>query len=201
MTIRPGQPWGEVVERPAPETAAAAGDDAAAARLLADRAAATVLVAAGDLVRTVGGASSGSTVRRYPVDLLDVVADGRIRVALAHVVVRRRGLFGWWRGPLRAVMNVGLLGDWDVAPRAHPNDGRLDVVEVDAGMSVGDRWRARPRLPTGTHIPHPAISITTRRNVAWRFESPMHLWIDGVASGRVRELAVDIRPDAAVVYV
>ena len=29
-------------------------------------------------------------------------------------------------------MNVDRLGRWDVAPRAHPNDGRADVVEVAA---------------------------------------------------------------------
>ena len=33
-------------------------------------------------------------------------------------------------------MNVDRLGHWDVAPRAHPNDGRVDVVEVDAAMSA-----------------------------------------------------------------
>ena len=62
--------------------------------------------------------------------MLRVDADGRRLTAVAHVVARGGG--PWWRGPIVAVMNADRLGRWDVAPRAHPNDGRLDVVEVDA---------------------------------------------------------------------
>jgi len=159
------------------------------------------VVTGGDLARTVGGPSSGDTVRRYPVDLLRVLADGRSATALAHVVAHRRGPLGWWRGPLRAVMNVGSRGDWDVAPRAHPNDGRLDAVEVDGSMSMRHRRHARRRLRTGTHVPHPSISISRATEVTWRFDRPLGLWIDGVAAGTVRDLHVRIDPDGAIVYV
>lgn len=201
MTIRPGEPWGEVVDRPAPRASTVAADDAAAAAVIAGAATVDVVITGGDFVRTVGRASSGEAVRRYPVDVLRVDADGRPWTALAHVVVRRRGPLGWWWGPLRAVMNVGTMGPWDVAPRAHPNDGRLDVVEVDAAMSVRARRQARRRLRTGTHIPHPAISMKRPTSVSWRFDEPLGLWIDGVAQGRVRALDVRVDPDAAVVHV
>ena len=58
-----------------------------------------------------------------------------------------------------------VLGDraHDVAPRAHPNDGRFDVVEVSAAMPARARLQAWRRLATGTHVPHP--DITTRRGV------------------------------------
>jgi len=199
VTIRPGEPWGEVVDRPA--SAVVAPDDAAVVTLLADPALPTVIVAGGDLARTVGGPSAGVTMRRYIVDLLHVDAGERTWTALAHVVVRRLGPLGWWRGPVRAVMNVGFLGTWDVAPRAHPNDGRLDVVEIDNGMSVRARWQARRRLPTGTHVPHPAITMTRPTSVSWQFDEPLGLWIDGVASGAVRTVDVRVEPDAAEVYV
>ena len=77
-------------------------------------------------------------------------------------------------GPIVAVMNVDRLGRWDVAPRAHPNDGALDVVEVDAAMGVRARWQARRRLPTGTHVPHPAIRTRRGRpSAAWTFDRPL----------------------------
>ena len=60
------------------------------------------------------------------------------------------------------MLNADRIGAWDVAPRAHPNDGQLDVVEVDASMGLRDRWQASRRLATGTHVPHPAIHTATR---------------------------------------
>ncbi len=53
-------------------------------------------------------------------------------------------------------MNAQWIGSWDVAPRSHPNDGLLDRCEGD--LSLDDRWKARGRLPSGTHVPHPGIA-------------------------------------------
>ena len=86
----------------------------------------------GDLLAALGGPSHGPLVNRYSVDLLRVRADEADFVALAHVVARGRTL---WRGPISAVLNADRLGRWDAAPRAHPGDGRFDIVEVDAAMS------------------------------------------------------------------
>ena len=38
-------------------------------------------------------------------------------------------------------MNAQWLGDWDLGPRSHPNDGLLDVT--DGTLPFGDRWKAR----------------------------------------------------------
>ena len=54
-------------------------------------------------------------------------------------------------------MNSDHLGTWNVAPRAHPNDGKLDVISVGRGMTFRQRLQARTRLELGTHVPHPAI--------------------------------------------
>jgi diacylglycerol kinase family enzyme len=136
-----------------------------------------------------------------PIDVIDVTADGRRLTAVAHVVARRRGRAGWWRGPIIAVMNVDHRGPWDVAPRAHPNDGWLDVVEVDEAMPWRSRWQAWRRLPMGTHLPHPDIGTRRTRAETFTFAEPRGLWVDGVERGTVRMLAVALRPDAAVVYV
>ena len=199
MTIRRGEQWGEVVERPT--GLVEARDDAAVAARLAVRDGRPVLVTGGDLLRTLGGRSSDGRVRRYPVDLLRVVLDGTTDVpAVAHVVVRRPGPWGWWRGPLWAACNVGAIGPWDVAPRAHPNDGRLDVVAVAASMSVRERVQARRRLPTGSHLPHPRIAVARGTTVVWRPEPAAVVIVDGAPPRRAAEVAVTVEPDAGVVH-
>ncbi len=194
MTIRRGEDWGESVVLPADVIEVAS--DAELAALVAAGDTRALRLTGGDLLATVGGAA-GESARRFPIDILSVDADGRRLTAVAHVVVRGRT---WWRGPIVAVLNADRIGAWDVAPRAHPNDGQLDVVEVDTSMGLRDRWRASRRLATGTHVPHPAIHLQRTTARTWTFERPLRLWVDGVGRGTVRSLAVAVEPDAAVVY-
>jgi diacylglycerol kinase family enzyme len=132
-----------------------------------------------------------------PVDALEVTFDAETTIAVAHVIVRRR----WWRGPLLAVMNADHVGNWNVAPRAHPNDGRFDVVEVAPTMSIRHRLQARARLAQGTHVPHPDIAVRAASTAVWEFRRPMRLAVDGVDRGRVRRLAVRLVPDHFSVHV
>lgn len=194
MTIRPGQDWGDVVTEP-PDLVEVGADAELAAHLDGsdDR---PVIVRSGDLLATVGGSSRGGVVRRLPIDLLRVETDTGRYAAVAHVVARR----SWWRGPVLAVVNVDRMGAWDVAPRAHPNDGRADVVEVDAAMGIRARWQAARRLASGTHVPHPLIHVGRISDRSWTFDRPRRLWVDGVARGSVRSLHIVVEPDAAVVH-
>jgi hypothetical protein len=194
MTIRPGDDWGELVA--IPDDLVDADSDAALAACVTRGDRRAVRVRGGDLLATLGGPVPGDRVRRLPIDLLRVTADDRSYVAVAHVVARR----SWWRGPVLAVMNVDRLGHWDVAPRAHPNDGRADIVEIAAAMGPRARWQAWRRLPTGTHVPHPQLATRRAKRVEWTFERPLRLWVDGVARGTVRSLRVEVEPDAAVVH-
>ena len=67
-------------------------------------------------------------------------------------------------------------------------------------MSLGDRWKARARLPAGTHLPHPGI--TTRRVEAAQFEfrRPTPVRLDGRPIGSATALSVRIEPDAVEVW-
>ena len=130
-----------------------------------------------------------------------MIADEEPLTAVAHVVVRRPGGLGWWRDRIVAVMNVDHLGKWDAAPRAHPNDGWLDVIEVSESMSPRVRWQAWRRLPAGDHVPHPDITVRRRRAETWTFGRALNLWVDGVERGSVHMLRVEITPDAAEIYV
>lgn len=199
MTVRRGTEWGDLVA--APDGAAEVTSDGELAAAIGGGGP-PVVVRGGDLHRALGAPPASEQARRVPIDVLHVVADGADEIlAVAHVVVRLRGQLGWWRGPIVAAMNVDHLGAWDVAPRAHPNDGWLDVVEVSPAMSVRARWQARRRLATGTHVPHPDITVRRARSVSFEFVEPLGLWVDRVPRGTVRSLAVTIEPDAAVVYV
>ena len=198
MTIEKGKPWGRL--GPLPPDGVLVRSDAEAGALV-DRARhdrrelATIGLLGGDLCRTVGGRGDEERLRSgeamtLPVDLGTVLVDGRLHHFVAHLVLRR----SWWRGPIVAVMNAEWLGRWDVAPRSHPNDGRLDVFESD--LSLDDRLKARSRLPSGTHVPHPGI--TERRVAAVQFDLPRAtpVWLDGVRIGPARTLSVRIEPDA-----
>lgn len=200
MTIRRGEGWGE------PGTLAEDGvvvrSDAEARRVVEDARRAgkrppPLGLAGGDLCRTLGGRGDVDRLRsgeavRLPVDVGAVLVDGRLHWFVAHLVARR----SWWRGPLVAAMNAEFLGDWDVAPRAHPNDGLLDIVVVGPEMTLADRVRAHRRLAVGAHVPHPAIEQSRRPAFQTRFDRPTAVWLDGERIGVTTNLSVRIEPDA-----
>lgn len=200
MTIRPGTEWGRSVAPPA--QARAAEHDADVTRLLGEAPSEPVLVVGGDLARTLGTPPPArTTVLELPLDLVEVTTDAGVTMACAHVIARSpwwRG--GWWLGPTLAVMNAQFLGDWDLAPRGHPNDGRVEIIEGDPALTLRDRIAVRQRLPSGTFAPHPRIATRSVREASWQFSPPRAVWIDGVAHGTSGRLAVRVVPDAAIVH-
>jgi hypothetical protein len=204
VTVEKGRAWG--APGPLPDGAVVVRSDAEArAALEAARRERRPLPAlgllGGDLCRTLGGRGDEARLRGdaavlAPTDLGEVLLDGKVRYFVAHVVVRR----GWWRGPLVAAMNAQFLGRWDVAPRAHPGDGLLDVVEVEAAMSPAERWKAWRRLPAGAHVPHPRISV--RRVPAVQLDvAGLGVWIDGEKQPPAHALSIRLEPDALQVAV
>lgn len=198
MTISKGRPWGETAVLDEGATIVHSDREAAAtlaAARLEGRPLPTIGLLGGDLCRTLGGRGDerglyAPTARRYPIDLGLAELDGVPHVFVAHVIARR----AWWRGRAVAVMNAQWLGTWDLGPRSHPNDGLLDVS--DGTMPLGDRLKARRRLATGTHIPHPGIATSRVRRLEVSFASPLPVMVDGVAVGSGRELRVEVVADA-----
>ena len=160
----------------------------------------TLGLAGGDLATTLGATGDvdrlhSAEATTFAIDLGAVLIDGRLHWFVAHLVARRSLL----RGPFFAAMNADHLGHWNLAPRAHPGDGELDVVEAD--LTFNDRLRARARLRTGTHVPHPDIRIrrSTARQVS--FERPTPVWLDGVSKGQASALSIRVEPEALRVVV
>lgn len=203
MTIEKGQEWG----RPGalPDDGVLVRDDAEARRIVtcarrADEPVPTLGLLGGDLARTCGATGAEERIRgpeaqTLPVDLGEVLLDGALQFFVAHLVARR----SWWRGRIVAAMNAQYLGEWNVAPRGHPNDGRVDVFDAD--LTLGDRWKARSRLATGTHVPHPAISQRRVSGVQLDLPPGTRVWLDGECVGVVTSMSIRVAPDALTVVV
>jgi len=208
MTIKPGQAWGRPVPRP-PDLVVVHSDVELANAISQERGL-PIGVGGGDLARTLGvtSASAGTlatrpTVNEYLIDLLEVRIDGAEEpiVTCAHVVARSPWRSGHWlRGRILVVMNAEFIGEWDIAPRGHPNDGRVEIVDVDASMTARERLAARRRLPTGTHVPHPSITTRSVKTGSWQFERPLDVVADGRRVARASSLSIDVLADAATVY-
>jgi hypothetical protein len=205
VTIARGQAWGEL--GPLPDDGVIVRTDAEAAAVVAAARAAgadppPIGLLGGDLCRTVGGRGDEARLHRddaarLVVDLLVVRLDeGPEQIAVAHVLAHRRS---WLLGPTVAVMNAAWIGEWNVAPRAHPNDGVADVLRADLG--IGDRLKARARLPLGTHVPHPGITMERRRDDTIELTRPTPVFLDRRAAGRARRIDLRVEPDAVRIVV
>jgi hypothetical protein len=209
VTIRKGEEWGVLAVPPA-GLVTVTGDAELHDLLAAGHPAGEpVGLLGGDLMRTVGGSGDAARLRdgrpvpHLPIDLVRVRRDdGAVATAVAHVVARRPAWQGgWWRGPVTALMNAQFHGGYDVAPRSHPNDGKVDLIAASATMPVGQRRLARRRMPLGTHVPHPEITVRQLSAGEVDLGGSCHLWVDGRPWGSATALAVEVLPDAATVCV
>lgn len=199
MTISKGVPYGET-GRPLPADGVVVGSDAEARRVLEaarreGRPFPALQLTGGDLFHTLGGPSHSGDVT-FPVDLGEVLIDGRLCFFIAHLVVRGR----LWSPYAFVAMNAQWLGSWNLGPRGHPNDGLLDTYE--ARLRAGHLWKVRRRLPHGTHLPHPRIQ--ERRTAAMQVDLPRPMAVrldDEVVAEGARRLSVRVQPDALTVVV
>lgn len=203
MTISKGSSYGEPGVA-LPDDGVVVRSDAEARAVLEDSrrrgAAYPVLgLLAGDLCRTLAGPGDEARLRSsdavtFPVDLGQVLVDGRLHLFVAHAVVRNR----WWTRAVVA-MNAQWFGSWNLGPRGHPNDGLLDVY--DARLRIGDLWKVRRRLPAGAHLPHPGIKERRSKAVQIDLDRPLPVYLDGEQVDEGRALSFRVEPDALRVVV
>lgn len=150
----------------------------------------------GDLCRTLGGSAGGQELQgvRFTVDLGEALLDGRLHLFVAHLVARTRL---WTRAFV--AMNAQYLGDWDLGPRAHPNDGLLDTY--DAELARNQLLPVRARLHHGTHLPHPGIKERRTAALQVELERPLKVRLDGAGAGSARVISVRVQPDALTVVI
>ena len=216
--IRPGQPWGTEASGPA-DFEVSGGDRMLAsvlARGVTDPLVRFAATPESDLARAVGlVAGAAPSGMALPLDALAVVVDDGARemTAVNSIVVgvapdRLRS----WHGPARltvaidgtpveaaaattlVVMNGQYRRGLDLSPRGHPGDG---VAEAQLyALPRAARRAMCTRLPTGTHLPHPAITVRRAHEIAVRAARPVPLEVDGAAAGRITALEITLRPAA-----
>ncbi len=153
-----------------------------------------------DLARTVSARATAADLRSgertlLPLDLTIVTVDETDHVMAASLVIRRP----YWLGVVEGAMNASFLDDWNVTPSGHPNDGRLDVVRAE--LSASDRWKARSRLTSGMHVPHPDIAIRRLKTHEFRPDSRATVRIDGVDRGHAHSVGFVVVPDAVIIAI
>lgn len=195
MTISKGSSYGEPGSLPPDAVVCASDAEARSVLEEARRSNApypTLGLTGGDLCRTLGG--TGRFQVKFPVDLGMAMLDGRMHLFVAHVIARNPL---WIRSVV--AMNAQWLGAWNLGPRAHPNDGLLDVY--DSTLTIGDVAKVRSRLHHGAHLPHPRIKEQRRQAVQVTLTRPLPVRLDGVLVGRFRDLSLRVEPDALTVVV
>ena len=195
--IRKGESCGTPIELDGSEPVV--DGDAQLARLLSGALAAggsgpTVLLTGGDLHRCLGGVAA-LVPHALPVDLLEVSVNGERHWAVGHVIARSP----WWSGQFLVVMNGSHLGGWNLGPKAHPNDGLVDVTI--GSLAPADRLAARRRAHTGSHLPHPGLRTSRVREITWNSDRPVGVYVDGTKVGRSTAVSVVVHPDAGAVVI
>jgi YegS C-terminal NAD kinase beta sandwich-like domain len=134
------------------------------------------------------GVAPDALRRRHRAVPVSVVVDGRTLPRTAATTV--------------AIMNgqfLGVLGAVDLAPRGHPGDGRAEIVVID--VPPDQRREMRARLASGTHVPHPGITIVSGGTARIRFDRPVALTVDGHAIGSRSDVTVEVLPSHVSLWV
>jgi hypothetical protein len=203
MPIRKGEPWGEPGPLPRHGVVVSSDDEAMDIVTAARRANEPIPplgLVGGDLCRTLGGRGDRERLRSdeamtFPVDLGEALLDGRLHFFVAHLVARRR----FWLGRGVVAMNAAWLGEWNLGPKGHPDDGLLDITEGQ--LPAGELLMARHRARTGTHVPHPGLKVSRVPAAQVHFEKPVVVRLDGRPVGSFRDVSVRVAADALTVVV
>ena len=207
MTIRKNEDWGVTVTRP--ENLVICETDAAASQLatnyfLQQKPIPAIAITRSNLSRALGttGADIDSqNMQATPFDLIEITfADdsktGQRVLALGYGVLRKC----WWSGEIVAAMNTSFIGDWDCAPRSHPNDGKFDLLTVKSEMKPTQRLIASRRLRLGTHLPHPQISVKQLTSFEADCSAEPNLYVDNRKFVCVNQCKFRLLPDALTLY-
>ena len=149
----------------------------------------------GDLWRTLGGTSqnnrlSSGEAQLFTVDIGSALLDGHIYWFASHLIARSP----YWLGRSWVAANVAHRKNWNIAPRAHPGDGLLDVLE--SNLNFSNRLKAKSRMRAGAHVPHPDISYRRVKSEQTNFSRKTDIWLDEVKKVKAKENSVRIEPDA-----
>ena len=205
MPITPGSPWGTT--SPIPERVHRLSSDRELGTFLRDNTAQhihaqSLFLQSGDIARSLGvnRTAKDTECLRVVIDAIsvsytDANGVGYSDVCIGSLSIARRFL----RGAVSVVTNSGYWRGHEVAPRAHLNDGKLDIFEMSGAMRLGQRRLMWKKTKLGTHLPHPLLSYSQGDFFHWA-GSPQRLTIDGQFVAVVTKVSCRVQSDCVQVY-
>ncbi|MCE2735812.1 MAG: hypothetical protein LW686_00080 [Ilumatobacteraceae bacterium] len=194
MTIRKGEEWG--VRVMCPEEREIAEDDFDASR---HDSSSVFSVIRGDLHLSLGSPKVpiiGHECTAVPIDALRCTVTAPSGEQRDLFAISSITLGSWWRGSFVVLSNSGFYNGLNIAPRSHPNDGECDVMVMERNLPFRQRVLARQKAKTGTHVPHPLISLRRSTEFSHSKQSPRErLVLDGRAVDNWVQLDVSVLPD------
>ena len=153
----------------------------------------------GDLWRTLGGRRAeerlyGGEATTLDIDLGCALLDGKIFWFCAHMFIGSK-----LKGEKIFISNVAHYGKMNPAPKAHPGDGKFDVLEVK--LSPFQTFKAVKRVSAGTHIPHPGIKYRQVSSEQFSFGKKLSIGIDGKNIGKFSTVSIRIENEALRVVI
>ena len=157
-----------------------------------------IFLSGGDIARSlgnpvvplIGSACTEVTIDAMQCDITTGNSQSTRVIAASSIVVGN-----FWKGRYLIVSNAGWLGDSNVAPRAHPNDGKVEMLTIASHMSLRQRFLARRKMHTGTHLPHPDLSSSQRATHTIDRQNGELLMIDGKNAGDWTSISIAVQPD------
>jgi len=153
----------------------------------------------GDLWRTLGGRRAeerlyGGEATTLDIDLGCALLDGKIFWFCAHMFIGSK-----LKGEKIFISNVAHYGKTNPAPKAHPGDGKFDMLEVK--LSPFQTFKAVKRVSAGTHIPHPGIKYRQVSSEQFSFGKKLSIGIDGKNIGKFSTVSIRIENEALRVVI
>ncbi|MBD26918.1 MAG: hypothetical protein CL452_04125 [Acidimicrobiaceae bacterium] len=153
----------------------------------------------GDLWRTLGGRRAeerlyGGEATTLDIDLGCALLDGKIFWFCAHMFIGSK-----LKGEKIFISNVAHYGKMNPAPKAHPGDGKFDMLEVK--LSPFQTFKAVKRVSAGTHIPHPGIKYKQVSSEQFSFGKKLSIEIDGKNIGKFSTVSIRIENEALRVVI
>ena len=158
-----------------------------------------LIVKTGDIARSLGDPAVpqvDANCIEVPIDALHVIISLRDGTSISMLASSHVVIGNWLQGRLICVSNSGFIGNRNVSPRAHPNDGFFDVMTLRPSMGIQQRIRARHKSILGTHTPHPLIETSRAKTIEYSSASRTEsLRIDGRRIRSWSAVQVEIVPD------
>ncbi len=159
-----------------------------------------VKLQSGNIYRTLGGnqttepsdTTSGTICK---IDLGYVNFDNEKIYFASHCSIRERR--SSTKGLL--IMNAQWYKKRRVAIRAHPSDGKLDLIY--SNLNLSQYYLAAKRSESGSHLPHPDLRTKSLTSETIEFPRQMRIFVDGFLVGRSSKIMIGVAHRAIKVVV